>query len=353
MRATTLLPALQAKVETPLVRMVLGLPPSLRRPLNGRATRVDGLVLDPDMQTLLRLDQLVGEPDLPKQPLEQARAAMTRHARIVGGDQPIGDVEDRDIAGPGGRIPLRVYRPREVSAEDVTAGLVFFHGGAWVYGGLESHDALCRFLAEQAGVRVVAVDYRLAPEHVFPAAVEDGLAAYDWVSAHAEELAIDVDRIAVGGDSAGGTLATVVAAARRGAGASALQLLIYPSTRAKSQTASMRLFNQGFYLTQAMMDHGVATYLSDPAQVDDPRASPLLAVDLSGMCRAYVVTAGFDPLRDEGEQYAEKLAAAGVDVELRRFDGMIHGFANVVGVGRSAPAAMREVAQSLVRGVRT
>jgi acetyl esterase len=347
---TSLLSTIQSMIETPLVRGLLTLPPAARLLLNGRAVRRDGLVLDPDMQTVLRLDQLVREPDLPTLPLAEARAAMTRQARIVGGDQPVGDVVDRDVPGPGGRIPLRVYSPRGVAADEVTAGLVFFHGGAWVYGGLDSHDALCRFLCEQAGVRVVAVDYRLAPEHVFPAAVEDGLAAYDWVREHTAKLGLDPGRIAVGGDSAGGTLATVVAAARQGGGvAPALQLLIYPSTRAKARTDSMRLFNEGFYLTQAMMDFGAETYVSDPADLDDPRVSPLLAEDLSEMCPAYVVTAGFDPLRDEGEAYAARLAEAGVEVELRRFDGLIHGFANMVGVGRSGPAAMREVARTLHR----
>ena len=311
----------------------------------------DGLRLDLDMQVVLRVERLLREPSLPDLPIPQARAAMVRQARIVGGHQPIGDVVDRDIAGPGGRIPLRVYTPRDLGG--AAPLLVYFHGGAWIHGGLDSHDMLCRFLAERAGVRVVAVDYRLAPEHRFPAAVEDALAAYDWIRAHGDALAADPCAIGVAGDSAGGTLAAVVAQQRRGADAPRFQLLIYPSTRVHADTPSMRLFNEGFYLSQAYMDLGVDTYVPPGADLGDPRLSPLLADDLAGVCPAYVATAGFDPLRDEGEQYADRLRAAGVAVEMRRFDGLIHSFANMVGLGRSAPAAMREVAGALAGGLRS
>ncbi len=337
-------------LEGPVFRALLRLPPTSRRLLNGRLIERDGLRLDPDMQTVLRLEKLLDEPALPDLPLAEARAAMVRHARIVGGRQPIGDVVDRDVPGPGGRIPIRLYTPRGLKG--VAPALVFFHGGAWVYGGLESHDAMCRFLAEAAQVRVVAVAYRLAPEHRFPAAVDDALAAYDWVHRHAAQLEIDASRLAVGGDSAGGNLATNVARERRGRTAPVFQLLIYPSTRVKAPTDSMRLFEQGFYLSQAMMDLGVDSFVPPGADRADPRLSPLLADDVTGMCPAYVATAGFDPLRDEGEAYADKLRAAGVPVELRRFDGLIHGFANMVGAGRSGPAAMHEVAGALRSALR-
>ena len=349
MKPTVAVRTLKSTLEGPVLRALLKLPETPRRLLTGRAIERDGLRLDPEMQTILRVDELMHEPALPDLSIAKARIAMVRQARIVGGRQPIGDVVDRDLPGAGGRIPIRAYTPRGLTG--VAPALVFFHGGAWVYGGLESHDALCRFLAEAAGVRVVAVAYRLAPEHRFPAAVDDALAAYDWIHEHAAQLEIDASRLAVGGDSAGGNLATNVARERRESTAPAFQLLVYPSTRVRATTASAQLFAEGFYLSKALMDLGVENFVPPGADVTDPRLSPLLADDVTGMCPAYVATAGFDPLRDEGETYADKLRAAGVPVELRRFDGLIHGFANMVGAGRSGPAAMREVAAALRRAL--
>jgi acetyl esterase len=338
---------IQASVEGPVLRALLGLPPPVLRVLAGRPIVRDGLVLDLDMQAVLRIQRLIREPDLPDLSIAKARRALVRQAGIVGGVQPIGEVVDRHVEGPGGDLPIRVYVPSAAPTTD--ACLLFFHGGAWVYGGLDSHDALCRVFAEQAGVRVVAVDYRLAPEHPFPAAVEDALAAYDWVRAHGADIGVDPGRIVIGGDSAGGNLATVVARERRDAGPPLLQLLIYPTTRVRADTRSMQLFNAGFYLSQAFMDVGFDNYVPADVSPDHPRLSPLLADDVVGMCPAYIVTAGFDPLRDEGEAYAERLSAAGVEVEARRFDGLIHSFANMVGVGTSAPAAVREITTSLSR----
>jgi acetyl esterase len=223
-----------------------------------------------------------------------------------------------------------------------------------VYGDLDSHDPPCRFLAERSGVRVLSVDYRLAPEHPFPAGLEDAGSAYRWVIENAASLGADVTRLGVGGDSAGGNLATVVAieAAREGLPL-AFQLLVYPAMDATTDRESMRLFGDGFYLTHEFMDRSLDRYLPDPVLRADPRVSPLLADLPEGLAPAYVATAGFDPLRDEGEAYARKLADAGVAVELRRFPDQIHGFLNVVGVGGSARAATAEVAARLAVGLRS
>ncbi len=229
---------------------------------------------------------------------------------------------------------------------------MYFHGGGWVYGDLDSHDPACRFLAERSGVRILSVDYRLAPEHPFPAAYDDAVTAYRWVVEHAASLGADPARIGVGGDSAGGTLAaaTAVTAAREGLPL-ALQLLVYPGTDMTTKSESRRLFGRGFYLTDEFMDVAKGHYLPDELHWPDPAASPLLGEVPPGLAPAYVATAGFDPLRDEGEAYARKLADAGVEVELRRFPDQIHGFLNVVGAGRTARAASAEVAARLAAGL--
>jgi acetyl esterase len=223
-----------------------------------------------------------------------------------------------------------------------------------VYGDLDSHDPPCRFLAERSGVRVLSVAYRLAPEHPFPAGCDDAVAAYRWVVENAASLGADVMRLGVGGDSAGGNLAAVTAveAARTGLPL-AFQLLVYPGTDASRRTVSRRLFESGLYLTGEFMDRVLEQYVPDAEQRSDPRVSPLLGEVPIGLAPAYVATAGFDPLRDEGEAYARKLADAGVEVELRRFPDQIHGFLNVVGVGHSAIAASAEVAARLAVGLRS
>jgi acetyl esterase len=231
--------------------------------------------------------------------------------------------------------------------------LLFFHGGGFVYGSLASHDGLCRFLAEQAGVVVVAVDYRLAPEHPFPAGIDDGWTAYRWTRASAGRFGADGARVAVGGDSAGGTIAAVIAQRGRDADCGpAFQFLLYPSTDAVERRPSRDLFASGFWLSDELMEFFVANYLPHGIDPADPRVSPLRADSLSGLAPAHVLTAGFDPLRDEGEVYARAMAAAGVDVTARREAALIHTFANIIGAGRSAPAAMRRAAEVLGRSLR-
>ena len=297
-----------------------------------------------DVQLMLRLQRLTREPGAETLPIPDGRRAIRMHTRMTAGRQPVGAVRDLTVAG----LSARLYTP------SLSRGplLVFFHGGGFMYGDLDSHDPACRFLAERSGVRVLAIDYRLAPEQPFPAAYDDAISAYRWVVEHADELGVDPERLAVGGDSAGANLAIGVAieAARTGLPL-AFQLLIYPVTDAVRDTASARLFADGFYLTKAFMDLAQTSYVVgvDPR---DPRVSPVYADLSAGLAPAYVATAGFDPLRDEGEAFARKLAEAGVAVELRRYDDLIHGFLNIVGTGRSAPAANAEIAAALRAGLR-
>ncbi|QBR93360.1 alpha/beta hydrolase [Nocardioides euryhalodurans] len=338
--------SVRERLEAAAYRTLMGLPAPAQRLLAGRPLARQGQTLACDVQLTLRLARLVREPGLGDLPVIGARTLLRRQAVLVGGQQPVGSVRDVTV----GERPGRLYVPR--GAADVGPLLVFLHGGGWVIGDLETHDPVCRFLAEQAGVRVLAVDYRLAPEHPFPAAHDDCVAAYRWVVEHAADLGADPERLAVGGDSAGGTLAatTAIAAAREGLPL-AFQLLVYPGTDMRGGTDSRRAFAEGLVLEQSFMDVAKASYLTRPGDETDPRASPLLADLPGGLAPAYVATAGFDPLRDEGEAYARALAAAGVAVELRRFPEQVHGFVQFVGVGRTGRAANRELAAALATGL--
>ena len=329
------------RLESVTLRAALGLPERVQRVLGGRRVVHDGQTLAPDTQLMLRLQRLTRERGAETMPIPEGREAILRHTRLTSGRQPVGAVRDLAVAG----LPARLYTPTGAAATGPL--LLFFHGGGFMYGDLDSHDATCRFVAERSGVRVLAVDYRLAPEHPFPAAYDDALAAYRWLVDHAAEVGADPQRLAVGGDSAGGNLAAGVAieAARAGLPL-AFQLLVYPATDAVRQTDSAAAYAEGFYLTRAFMDLANATYIGD-GDLKDPRVSPLYADLPRGLAPAYVATAGFDPLRDEGEAYARRLADAGVQVELRRFPDQIHGFFNVVGVGRSGRAAIATVAAKL------
>ena len=343
---STFASAADQRLKALSLRAALGLPPAVQRLLAGRRVTIDGQTLATDTQLMLRMERLVREPTPESLPVEEGRRLLVKHTAIAGGAQPIGVV--RDV--PVGDLRGRFYVPSKASARGPL--LVFFHGGGWVYGDLDSHDPTCRFLAERSGVRVLSVEYRLAPEHPFPAAYDDAVAAYRWVVEHATEFGGDPGRLAVGGDSAGGNLAAEVAllAAREGLPL-AFQLLAYPGTDASSRTESKRLFGRDLYLTQEFMDQVMDWYVPVRADRADPRVSPLLDEVPAGLAPAYIATAGFDPLRDEGEAYARRLADQGVKVELRRFSDQIHGFLSVVGVGRTARAASAEVASALARGV--
>jgi len=319
----------------------MSLPESVQRVLAGRPVRLDGNQLATDVQLMLRLQRLARLPGAEELPIEEGREVLRVTTGHTAGDQPIGSVRSLRIAD----LPARLYVPE--GAPPVGPLLVFFHGGGFWCGDLDSHDAACRFQAGQAGVRVLSVDYRLAPEHAFPAAHDDAAAAYAWAVEHAAELGADPARIGVGGDSAGGNLAAGVAieAARHG-WPCAVQLLVYPSTQAHRATRSFELFGEGFYLTRGFTARGEETYASG-VPADDPRLSPLHADLPAGLAPALVHTAAFDPLRDEGEAYADRLRAAGAEVALTRFDDQIHGFLNIVGVGRTSRAANLRVARAL------
>jgi len=291
-------------------------------------------------------------PQPAKSSVEDVRRRSRRSAAVLGGPPiPMRKVESVVVSGPGGVLGARLYTPP--SGRAPLPLLVYFHGGGWVTGDLDTHDGPCRFLAAHAGALVLSVDYRRAPEHPFPAAVDDALAAMSWAAEHAAELGADRARIGVGGDSAGGNLAAVASrlAGESGAPPPVLQLLLYPVTDVSQKHPSYRLFGEGFLLNEADMDWYRDQYLPDPADVGDPRASPLIAEDLAGLPPTYVATAGFDPLRDEGEAYAEALRAAGVPVALRRHAGLIHGFAVYTRLVPEARGAMLEAAGALRMGL--
>jgi acetyl esterase len=266
----------------------------------------------------------------------------------MGGEpETVGNVEDREIPGPEGNIPVRIYTPEGNGPFPV---LVFFHGGGWVIGNIETHDVVCRSLTNQAGCITVSVDYRLAPEHKFPAAPEDCYAATQWVVANAVTFNGDLARVAVGGDSAGGNLAAVVALMARDRGGPKLvyQLLIYPATDYYLPgTQSIKDNAEGYFLTRDDMIWFIDHYLSGEEDTKHPYAFPLKAGDLSGLVPAMVITAEFDPLRDEGEMYAFQMQQAGVAVTARRYDGTIHGFVSLSGMIDLGKQALADAAAGL------
>ncbi|WP_420031983.1 alpha/beta hydrolase fold domain-containing protein [Streptomyces sp. cg28] len=263
----------------------------------------------------------------------------------------VGEVEDREIPGApdGPPIPVRIYRPEGDGTEPVPV-VVFFHGGGWVICGLDSHDNTARALCRDAGAVVVSVDYRLAPEHRFPAAVDDAYAAVLWVAAHAGELGADAGALSVAGDSAGGNLAAVVAQVARDEGGPAIarQLLVYPATDARQKTGSFEENADGYFLTAAACAWFREQYLGPDGDPSHPRVSPLLAEELAGLPAAHIVTAGCDPLCDEGQAYARALKDAGVPVTESRFPGMFHGFFGFPELLEDARRALADVVEVIV-----
>ena len=340
--------ALGDRVQLVMVRGLARLPEPLQVLLSGtRAVVVEGLRLDPQLQLVRSLRQWKGliRMTTPGLDIPRARRRFTREAVAFAGPRtPVRATRDFTIPGPAGPLSVRHYAP---AAADSQPLLVFLHGGGFVFGDLDTHDEPCRILCAFGGMHVLSVEYRLAPEHPFPAALDDALAALGWARAHAASLGGDASRVAIGGDSAGGNLAAVAArlATRSGEGPVA-QLLVYPATDATTPRPSHELFGDGYILTNADRREFTRLYVEGSGTTaGDDRVSPLLAADLDALPPALVVTAGFDVLRDEGEAYAEALGRAGTTVRLRRVGSLGHGFINFGGVVPAARRATIELAR--------
>jgi acetyl esterase/lipase len=301
------------------------------------------MALDPQAKAVIELVAKSGRPAYHTLSPKDARQLFLETRPASTPTPPaIGTVRNLVAETPQGAIPLRAYRPAGLPDASAVPVYVYFHGGGWVIGDLETHDVLCRQLTAASGACVIAVDYRLAPEHKFPAAADDAWAATRWIVAHAAELAVDASRLAVGGDSAGGNLAAVVALMARDVGGPAIrqQVLIYPVTDVMRETRSYEDFAEGYMLTRDSMRWFIAHYLRSRDDAGDWRVSPLRAPSLAGLPPALIVTAGNDPLRDEGEMYAGRLRDAGVLVDYVCYGGMVHGFA---GMGKLIDTAQRVV----------
>ena len=309
------------------------------------------MALDPQVKTVL--DQLasLNGPPIQELGVTEARALLERLAAIGGPPAEVARVEERTFAGPAGDVPVRIYRPTDDAGPQPV--LVWFHGGGWVLGSIEGSDLTCRNLAAQSGVVIVSVGYRLAPEHPYPVGLGDCYAALVWVTATAGDLGVDPDRVAVGGDSAGGNLAAVVALAARERGGPAVrfQLLVYPVIDALMSYPSVRDNGQGYMLTDDSLKWFIELYLGERGDPKDPLVSPVYADDLSGLPPALVITAEYDPLRDEGEAYGTRLQQARVAAKVSRYDGMIHGFFGMGAMVEAARPATAEAADALRRAL--
>jgi acetyl esterase len=313
------------------------------RLLPERTRLVDGLALSPEIQLMLAMRPLTGGRPWHKVSVKFARAQMRAESRLSAGPKlQVGPVRTFEI--PGATAPMRVrhYVPNETGVRPL---LEFFHGGGFLYGDLDTHDQPCRYLAKYAGVQVLSVEYRLAPEHPFPAGVEDAYAGYLWALENAARLGADPTQVCVGGDSAGGNLAAVVTqlARQNHKPLPALQLLLYPALDRVNPSRSVQLFSEGFFLTEKDIEYTFQTY-APGADPRDPRLAPILTPDLSGLSPAFVVTAGFDPLRDEGEAYESALRKAGNVTRFHRVPDLIHGFINMTGLSPVSEAALIGVA---------
>lgn len=303
--------------------------------------------VDPKTRTLLDMMAALGEPPLSEQTVEEFRARRERGRPLINPTSPeLPIIKNIEVEGGAGMRKARLYDVAEGAARPT---LVYFHGGGFCYGDLESHDPLCRRLAHHGGFRVIAVDYRLAPEHPFPAAVEDACAAVAYVAREAARLGADPMRIAVGGDSAGANLATVAArlACRAGGPRLRFQLLVYPVTQQSRTTPSREKFAEGYFLTKESMDWFHRHYLGSTYDPTDERISPLDAPVPEGLPPALIITAGFDPLRDEGLAYAEALKAAGVRADYREYPDQIHGFFSFTAFSSVAEEAIADAARAV------
>ena len=306
---------------------------------------LDVTSLDPQAHAVLQYFAQIAGPSLDQVPASEARRLYREtRAALLPPAPALPVVGDLNAEGTAGLIPLRLYRP----SNGVLPALVYFHGGGWVVGDLDTHDVVCRQLAAQAGVIVIAVHYRLAPEYPFPAAVDDCWSATTWIATNAVALGVDRTRVAVGGDSAGGGLAAVMTLMARGGGpALTCQALVYPVTDLRADSASYSKYADGYLLTRSLMRWYIAQYAPTRDDVRDWRASPLLAPSVDGVPPAIIITAGMDPLRDEGEAYARRLEEAGVAVDYMCMGGMIHGFLTMGGKIHAANRAVSYMASAL------
>jgi acetyl esterase/lipase len=304
------------------------------------------MALDPQARRIIDATTALGLPPIEQMTPAQARESMRARTAALGPVDDVHEVSEHRVPVQSGEITVRCYRP---GGRAPLPALVFFHGGGWVIGDLETHDGICRSLANASGCVVASVDYRLAPEHKYPVAAEDAHAATGWIARHGAELGVDGQRLAVGGDSAGGNLAAVVAlmARDRGGPSLALQILVYPVTNYSFDTRSYREHADGYLLTQTGMRWFWNHYLARTEDGAQPHASPLLAPSLEALPPALVMTAEYDPLCDEGEAYAARLREAGVPVTLTRYPGMIHGFLRMINLVDKARAARDEAAAAL------
>jgi acetyl esterase len=337
----------RAPLTSGALRRLLRMPPGLIQRVAGPSPHVDGRTLDPALALMVKGNPRGSHATDPA----TRRQALRRDIGLV--MPPVGGVAVEAAAahGPRGPIPLRVYRSHHGSAQRPV--IVYYHGGGWVVGDLDTADGTCRMLALHSGCIVVSVDYRLAPEHPFPAPLDDAVAAFHWALDHSEQLGRIRDAVAVMGESAGANLAASVCLSVRGAGPTPLaQSLVYPATDLRMGHPSVETFAEGFLLEKQDMQWFVQHYLPDAGHLTHPLASPLLADDLSGLPPACVFTAGFDPLRDEGAAYARRLSDAGVDVRYRCFDDQVHGFLalGVLPGGMARIASVCRDTGRLVRG---
>jgi acetyl esterase len=352
LKASGLSGRLQSVATSVGLKVIPWVPTGAKRLLSGgRSVTIDGNTLDPTLQLALSGLRAFGMNGLMVGgDVAISRAQMREMTMGFGGPQIHVGVNELSIPGPAGPISARHYRP---ATSDPAPLVVFFHGGGWVLGDLDTHDPLCRLTCRDADVHVLSIDYRLAPEHPAPAAAEDAYAAFLWATEHAADLGAIPDKIAVGGDSAGGNLAAVVSQRARDEGGPrqalpVLQWLIYPRTDFTAKTRSLSLFADGFLLTRADIDWFNEQYLGGSAvEADDPRVSPLLADSLSGLPPALIATAGFDPLRDEGDSYAAALRAAGTPVDARSMGSLTHGFASLFPLGGGSALATTELISAL------
>jgi acetyl esterase len=338
------------RIKAAVVRAVFAMPEPARRFMAGPPLRIDGQELALDAQLAIRLKNRSGS-DVFAGRIEEARARYDGLPLIIGYRAPV-PVAAREILIPAGHgeILATLYSPADVA--EPSGLLVYYHGGGFSVGSRVSHEPVARFLAHRAGVRVLSVEYRRAPEHPFPAAVEDAITAFEYAHRHATDLDCNPDRIAVGGDSAGGNLAAVVAqqAVQRGGAMPAFQLLMYPPTDLSTRRPSHDLFAQGSTMTDQNFKWALANYVPSGTDLSDPRLSPLRG-QVAGLPPAYIASAGFDPLRDDAVVYASALRAGGVPVELSRQTDLPHGYLNFVGLGGRFAAAAAEAAGALRLGL--